>query len=64
MNNIFLCIVMNDFINCVIKTILEKWNRLSPNEKDKMRDELINTFICFVGDGTQDKKKIIGVHLN
>ncbi len=55
---------MNDFINCVIKTILEKWNRLSPNEKDKMRDELINTFICFVGDGTQDKKKIIGVHLN
>ena len=39
---------MNDFINCVIQTILERWEKLSPEDKDNMQDELINTFICFV----------------
>ncbi len=64
---------MDEFIESVIKTILERWNELSPDEKKKQnkkqnqqqqREKLINTFISFVGDGKQYDKTIICVHLN
>ena len=55
---------MDEFIESIVKTILEKWDTLSTDEKDKIRSELINTFISFVGEGRQYNKKIIGIHLN
>lgn len=55
---------MDEFIESIVKIILEKWDKLPSEKKTQVRDELINTFISFVGDGKQNDKKIIGVHLN
>ena len=55
---------MDEFLKGIIKTILERWDELPPWKKDQIRHELLNIFICFVGDGEQRDKKIIGVHLN
>ena len=55
---------MDDFIADIVRFVLEKWDKLPPEQKDKVREELINTFISFIGDGKQHDKKIIGVHLN
>lgn len=54
---------MDDFIKSVIQSILKKWNELPSHEKDKIRPELINTFIAFLGEGKQYNKKIVGIHL-
>jgi hypothetical protein len=57
-------IAMDDFIKSIIQTILKKWNKLLPHEKDKIRNELINTVIAFVAEGKQCDKKVVGIHLN
>ena len=54
---------MDDFVESMIKTIHKKWDKLSPQKKDKIREELVNTFITFVGEGKQREKKVIGIHL-
>lgn len=52
-----------EFIESVIKFILDKWDELSANEKDRLRPELISTFISFVSEGEQCNKQVIGIHL-
>jgi hypothetical protein len=63
-NNILMFIAMDEFIKSVIQTILKQWGKLSPHKKDEIRNELINTFIAFVGEGEQRDKKVVGIHLN
>lgn len=55
---------MDEFIESIIKFILENWEDLPTQRKEQIRDELINTLISFVGEGKQYEKKIIGIHLN
>ena len=55
---------MDEFIESLVKFILEEWDKILPQRKLKIRGELVNTFICFVGKSKQDDKKIISVHLN
>ena len=55
---------MDNFIENLIKIILDKWNELSPTEKDRLRPELIGTYISFVGEEDRCDKQVIGIHLN
>ena len=42
---------MDEFIASIIKNIIDKWDKLPSEKKEKTGEELINTFICFVGEG-------------
>ena len=55
---------MDEFIERIVKFIFDEWDKLLPHQKEKTRDDLINTFISFVGEGVQKNKKNLSVHLN
>lgn len=56
---------MDEFITSIIKNIIDKWDKIPYEKKEKTREELINTFICFVGEGKQCEKKLLfSIHLN
>ena len=56
---------MDEFIEKgIVKFILNEWDKIPTHQQSKTRDELINTIICFVGEGVQKDKKLISVHLN
>ena len=54
-----------DFVKDIIKNILNKWESLPLDVRDKMRDELMSVFITFVGENKTSlgDKQVIGIHL-
>ena len=55
---------MDEFIESIIKFILENWEDLPTQRKEQIREKIINTVISFVGEGKQHDKELISIHLN